>query len=107
MVNNDLFRQFALSFPETIELPHFERTSFRINKKIFATLSEKDRIANFKLTPMDQSFFCSIDTNIVYQVPNKWGLQGWTSANLEKINENLLMEILTAAFNELNSKRKS
>ncbi|WP_221392277.1 MmcQ/YjbR family DNA-binding protein [Dyadobacter sp. NIV53] len=104
MVTNDQFRQFALSFPGTIELPHFERTSFRINKKIFVTLSEKDRIANFKLTPIDQSFFCSIDTEIVYPVQNKWGIQGWTSANLEMIDKELLLELLTSAFNVVNSK---
>jgi hypothetical protein len=87
-----------LSFPETRELPHFERTSFRTNKKIFATLSEKEKIANFKLTLLDQSVFCSIHNDAVYPVSNKWGLQGWTSVNLIKIDEKLLFEIVTAAF---------
>lgn len=99
MVSNDLFREQALSFPETIELPHFERASFRKNKKIFATFSEKERVANFKLTPSDQDFFCSIDKNTIYPVPNKWGQQGWTSANLNTISPELSMELLTSAFN--------
>jgi hypothetical protein len=30
-------RRFTLSFPETTEASHFEKTSFRVKKKIFAT----------------------------------------------------------------------
>ena len=31
-------RKFALSLPETTEVPHFEYTSFRVRGKIFATV---------------------------------------------------------------------
>src|SRR5439155_19096500 len=31
-------RQFALSLPETTEEPHFEKASFRVRGKIFATV---------------------------------------------------------------------
>ena len=41
MVTVGTFRQMALSHPGAVELPHFDRTSFRLNKKIFATLDEK------------------------------------------------------------------
>jgi hypothetical protein len=30
-------RKYALSLPESTEEPHFDRTSFRVRKKIFAT----------------------------------------------------------------------
>jgi hypothetical protein len=30
-------RRFALSLPEAVEVPHFERTSLRLRRKIFAT----------------------------------------------------------------------
>jgi hypothetical protein len=33
-------RQFALSLPETTEEPHFEKSSFRVRGKIFATVPE-------------------------------------------------------------------
>ena len=41
MVTVGTFRQMALSLPGAVELPHFDRASFRVNKKIFATLDEK------------------------------------------------------------------
>ena len=31
-------RRFALSLPETTEQPHFEKSSFRVREKIFATV---------------------------------------------------------------------
>jgi hypothetical protein len=34
----EAFRRFALALPEAHEEPHFERASFRVGKKIFATL---------------------------------------------------------------------
>ena len=44
MITTDTVRQLALSFEETVELPHFDRASFRVNKKIFATMAEKENI---------------------------------------------------------------
>lgn len=59
MVSADTVRQLALAFDEAVELPHFDRDSFRVNKKIFATLVERDNIAVLMLSPVDQSVFCA------------------------------------------------
>jgi hypothetical protein len=37
-VNQDDVRALALSLPEAVEQPHFDRASFRVRGKIFATL---------------------------------------------------------------------
>jgi len=34
-------KEIALGLPETTEEPHFEKTSFWVRKKIFATYAEK------------------------------------------------------------------
>jgi hypothetical protein len=73
MITIEEFRQRALSFPEAVELPHFERASFRVRKKIFATLAVDKRIGTLMLTPEDQSVFCSMSAGSVYPVPGKWG----------------------------------
>jgi hypothetical protein len=39
-VTPDQARRLALSLPEAHEAPHFEKSSFRVGKKIFATLTE-------------------------------------------------------------------
>lgn len=39
----DQARRLALSLPEAHEAPHFEKASFRVGTKIFATLTEDGR----------------------------------------------------------------
>lgn len=107
MVSLKSFTLMALSFPGTVELPHFEKTSFRVKKKIFATLSAKTSIACVLLSEVDQSVFCKIDAEIIYPVPNKWGLKGATYVNLKKINKDLLSDILETAYKQrLNPREK-
>lgn len=101
MVNNSYFRQLALSFPGTVELPHFEKTSFRINKKIFATLDTANQRACIKLSPVDQSVFCAFGKAIIYPVNNKWGQQGWTLVELTIIKKNMLKDITATAYKEI------
>jgi hypothetical protein len=98
MVTIKTVRELALSFPETDEHPHFYRTAFRVRKKIFATVSEKDKILMAKLTPVDQSVFAAIDKNVIYPVPGGWGLKGATFVNLKKVKKTILTDILTVAW---------
>lgn len=98
MVSIKTFRQIALSFPETTELPHFDKTSFRIRNKIFATLSEKKQRACLKFSVIDQSTFCAFDKTIIYPVPNKWGKQGWTLIELKTVKKGTVIDALTTVF---------
>ncbi|WP_244307337.1 MmcQ/YjbR family DNA-binding protein [Flavobacterium fluviatile] len=90
MVLIETFRKLALSFPNAVEEPHFEKISFRINKKIFATFDEKNTRAVLKLSEIDQSVFCASSEMIFYPVPNKWGIQGWTIVELSKVRPECL-----------------
>jgi len=98
MVSIDTARQLALSFPETDEHPHFDRKAFRVKKKIFATLSEKDRTVNLKLTLVEQSVFCAFDPSIIYPVPGGWGRMGMTTVNLKKVKKAMFKDVLTVAY---------
>ena len=100
MISIQTFRQLALSFPETKEQPHFEKIAFRTKKKIFATLSEKNKLACVKLSQTDQSVFCAFDLSVIYPVPNKWGLQGWTNIDLAKVKKAMLVDALNTAYAE-------
>lgn len=105
MVSNDTFRQIALSFEGSTELPHFEKKSFRVAKKIFATLDERNRMACIKLSAVDQNVFAAFDKTIIYPVPNKWGLQGWTMINLAKIRKAMCADALTQAYGQVSKKK--
>jgi hypothetical protein len=101
MINTETLRHIALSFPQATEDPHFEKISFRVNKKIFATMVPEYSRATVKLSPADQDIFCTFDNTVIYPVPNKWGKQGWTHVNLQTIPEEMLTEILKAAYCEI------
>ena len=104
MVNIDEFRAFALSFENVIEKPHFERTSYTINNKIFATLDTKKNIGCVKLSTDLQNEYSSIQTYI-YPVEGHWGNLGWTYINLQKATEEITIEVLAQAHHLISLKK--
>ncbi len=96
----------ALSLPGAIELPHFDRASFRVNKKIFATMLEKDKTAVLMFSPLEQSVFCTFDKTIIYPVPGGWGLKGATIFELQKMKKAMMKDALGVAYEEVVAKSK-
>jgi predicted DNA-binding protein (MmcQ/YjbR family) len=95
------FRQLqavALSFPEASEQSHFEKTSFRVGKKIFATYDSVHNRCCLKLPETDQDVFCCFDRSVLYPVPNKWGTQGWTFIELSTVRKEMLDDALAIAY---------
>jgi predicted DNA-binding protein (MmcQ/YjbR family) len=105
MLTADTFCRIALSLPETVEDAHFENRSFKVSKKIFATLNEKENRATVKLSPSDQDLFCLADSTMVYPVPNKWGKLGWTHINLQTVKPEMCTELLKVAYCQVAPKK--
>ena len=107
MVSVETFKQIALSFEGTEARPHFNRTAFKvINRRTFATLLEEDESANIVLSITDQQIYCSFDKKAVYPVPNKFGLHGWTTFELQKVPVELISDALLTAYNDVINKSK-
>ncbi len=98
MVSMKAARELAMAFESAVEQPHFEKPSFRVNKKIFLTLDEKNNRACIKLSEIDQDLFANMDKQIIYPVPNKWGKQGWTLVELKTVKKEIFKEALTASY---------
>lgn len=107
MIDINTFRKIALSFPEATEQPHFEKSSFKIGKKIFATLDIKNNQACIKLSMIDQDLFSLFDKSVIYPVPNVWGKNGWTYINLKKVRKDMCTEALKTAYCEVAPKKLS
>ena len=101
MITIDQLRATALSFPEATEDMHFEKISFRVKKKIFATYDAKNKRACIKLSLIDQNVFCLHDKKLIYPVDNKWGAAGWTLIEMNKIKKPLFIDALTTAYCEM------
>lgn len=98
MVTHEIFRKLALTFPETAEEPHHEKTSFRVKKKIFATYDQVNNRACIKLSEIDQDVFTRTGKGAIYPVPNKWGKQGWTFVELKNVHKEVFTDALTTAY---------
>lgn len=101
MISFETFREIALSFSGANEQPHFEKTSFRIRKKIFATYDFQQNSASLKLNETDQSVFSDLRPSAVFPVPNKWGRQGWTIFKLAMIDETMFSDALSLAYENI------
>jgi hypothetical protein len=106
MVTQAIFRKMALSLADVEELPHFHLASFRVKKKIFATLWENENRVMLKLSLIDQSVFCAYENGTVFfPVPGGWGKKGATFVDLAKVRKDMLKDALTTAYNELTKKK--
>ncbi len=105
MVDIEVARQMALSLPNTVEMDHFGMPSFRVNKKIFATLWTHENKMMVKLPLIQQSIFHSFDPAIFYPVPNKYGDTGATLVELSKVPPAMLQDALNIAYEGVKKKR--
>lgn len=99
-------RRLALSLPEACELPHFERTSFRVGKKIFAALTADGREAMVKVPEP------GVIESLLESYPATFFSHGtWTTRNgalgvrLRHIEAALMKELVTQAWMSVASKR--
>jgi hypothetical protein len=92
----DLHR-LALSLEGTVEVPHFDRAAFKV-ARIYVTLAADGQTANFKFTPDEQEFKCMMAPKAFAPIPNKWGTQGWTTADLSKLSSAELKNALEIAW---------
>lgn len=105
MVSALTFRKLACSFDEAVEQLHFEKPSFRVKKKIFATIDLTKNVAVLKLSEIDQSVFCSFNNAVIYPVRGTWGKQGWTTIELKTVRKDMLTDALTRAYCHVAPKR--
>jgi hypothetical protein len=94
----------ALALQGTLAAPHFDRSAFKV-ARIFVTLSADWRSANFKFTPDEQEFKCLMAPEAFSPIPNAWGKQGWTTAELSKLSAAELKSALETAWVHAGAKK--
>ncbi|MGM9475595.1 MmcQ/YjbR family DNA-binding protein [Pedobacter sp. GSP4] len=97
-MDSSIFTAHCFSFDEVTEQPHFEKTSFRVHKKIFATLDLQKNRATFKLSEIDQSVFCDFYTANIITATGAWGKQGWTIFDLSAVNDDIIIDALILSY---------
>lgn len=100
MADQDDVRRLALAQPEAVEAGHFERTSFRLRGKIFATLQPGDGRANLALPPELAALVLETEGEAVR--PIQWGkIKGWVRVDLAALRPGLLEQLIPAAWSRV------
>lgn len=107
MLTPDDIRRLALALSEAHEAPHFESTSFRVRKKIFATMDPAftERSIVLKLDPEDQHNLAEGRPGVVVPIEGYWGRSGWTRVHTGEMAEGELSGLLRMAWAGVAPKR--
>lgn len=92
------FRRLALALPGTTEAPHFDRTSFRVGGKIYATAPRGGDDANLMLDVALQAAASNDYPGALAPVPGGWGAKGATTMRFDAIDEAGAADLLDRAW---------
>lgn len=94
-------RALALALPEAVEAPHFEKTSFRVRGKIFATLSADGEILVLKLLPEIKESLAQSDPDAIIPLPGAWDRGGWTQVAIQSMETAKLADLVRLAWRQV------
>ena len=92
------FRRIALGMSGASEGSHMAHPDFRVNGKIFATLSPDNKSGMVKLTPEQQEEFMRANPGMFVPASGAWGRQGCTMVALAAADEATVGEAMTLAW---------
>ena len=104
MITARRFRTLCLSYPDAVELPHFDRASFRANKKIFATLAADEKSAMLKLDLDTHEALLKADPESFFSFGG-WSRNGATGVQLAKVDKALFEELLGQAYANVTARK--
>ncbi len=97
MVTAKEFRALALSFPESVEAPHFDRASFRVRGKIFATIAPDGKSGMLKLDLDAHEALLRAEPETFFSFGG-WSRTGATGVHLARVKKALFRDLLAQAF---------
>jgi hypothetical protein len=101
-----LFRRLALQLPAAVESSHMGHPDFRLNNRVFATLSGQEKGCGvLKLTLEQQQAFLTDQPNIFSPVQGGWGRMGMTYIHLKQADESIMAGALKTAYQNVYAKQ--
>ena len=97
-MTGDDFRELTLSFEGAVEQSHMRHPDFRVNGRIFATLTADEREGVVMLLPQEQQHLIDEHPGIFRPAAGAWGRQGCTVVSLSKANRRVLKGALLLAW---------
>lgn len=97
-MNGNDFRRIALGMDGAVEGSHMDHPDFRVNGRIFATLDHDESSGMVRLSPDEQAEFMEASPRNFVPAAGAWGRQGCTLVAIANVNENVLGEAVTLAW---------
>ena len=92
------FRRIALGLRDAVESAHMGHPDFRVNNRIFATLSADHQQGMVKLTPAQQEEYLRAHPDVFHPASGAWGRQGCTMVRLSSADADIVGEAMTLAW---------
>jgi hypothetical protein len=97
VISASRFHELALGLPAVSAASHFERTAFRVPRRIFVTLAADGRDANFRFDLDLQEAIVRALPEAFAPIEGGWGRAGWTRCDLARVKESDLVSALREA----------
>ncbi|MDB5471379.1 MAG: hypothetical protein JWR84_2939 [Caulobacter sp.] len=104
-MTEDEIRALALSLPLAEEHPHFDRASFRVKGKIFATLPPGGERVVLKLLPEIKESLRQSDPEAIIPLPGAWDRGGWTEIAFRSMEDDKLAHLVRLAWRQVAPKK--
>lgn len=101
------YRRIALGMQDAVEDAHMGHPDFRVNGRIFATLHHDRTSGGLMLTPDQQARFLRDHSKAFTPASGAWGRAGATTVSLAAVEEEVLGEAMTLAWQNAMSKGAS
>jgi hypothetical protein len=97
-MTQDDIRAMALMLPEAVEQPHFDRASFRVRGKIFATLPPGGELVVLRLPELVKESLVQADPDAIIPLPGAWDRGGWTQVLIGRMDAEKLSDLVRLAW---------
>ena len=104
-MTQDDIRALALSLPEAVEAPHFDRASFRVRGKIFATLPPSGEDVVLRLPELVKESLKQSDPKAYVALPGGWDRGGWTQLTIGRMDAEKMADLVRLAWRGVAPKR--
>ena len=101
------FRRMALGMEGASEGQHMDHPDFRVNGRIFATLTADGSRGMVQLTPEQQQEFVSANPDTFVPAAGAWGRGGSTMVQLASVDGDTLGEAMTLAWQKAVAAKKA
>jgi hypothetical protein len=104
MITVEEVRSYALSLPQSREVEHWGKPSFRINNKVYAVLQEDGVTLTVKTVGEDKMIYTTMDP-ATFQIPETFSKLNYMHINLTKVDVQELQGLLLKAWSSVVPKK--